>query len=132
DVEDVLQVAQAVGLADEPDELAVVDHRQAADLPLEHEMDGAPHRRFGSAGERARGHRQTVEKLLRTAELVAEIAPALWSVFLVVPVGRARLEQQLGPDASERVFHFLYEWSEWTGIAVKTTAAAGRRERREG
>jgi AdoMet-dependent heme synthase len=71
--------------------------------------------------------RQTVEQLPRTADLVAEIAPALWSVFLVVPVGRAAREQQLGPDASERVFHFLYEWSERTGVAVKTTAAPAYR-----
>src|SRR5262249_30805288 len=36
-------------------------------------------------------------------------------------------EQQLGPDACERVFHFLYEWSERTGVAVKTTAAPAYR-----
>ena len=71
--------------------------------------------------------RQTVEALPRTAELVAEIAPVLWSVFFVVPVGRARREQQLGPDACERVFHFLWEWSERTGVAVKTTAAPAYR-----
>jgi AdoMet-dependent heme synthase len=71
--------------------------------------------------------RQTVEALPRTAELMAEIAPVLWSVFFVVPVGRARLEQQLRPDACERAFHFLYEWSERTGVAVKTTAAPAYR-----
>jgi radical SAM protein len=84
--------------------------------------------------------RRTVEHLPRTAALVADVGPALWSVFFVVPVGRARLDDQLGPDACERVFHFLYEWSERTGRAVKTTAApafrrvvlerrAGRRDR---
>jgi AdoMet-dependent heme synthase len=67
--------------------------------------------------------RRTVEHLPRTAALVAYVGPALWSVFFVVPVGRARLEEQLGPDACERVFHFLWEWSERTGCAVKTTAA---------
>jgi radical SAM protein len=67
--------------------------------------------------------RETVERLPRTAELVAELRPALWSVFFVVPVGRARREQQLGPDSCERVFHFLYEWSRAEEIAVKTTAA---------
>jgi len=71
--------------------------------------------------------RRTVEELPRTAEVVAGIAPALWSVFFVVPVGRARLAQQLGPDSCERVFHFLYEWSERTSIAVKTTAAPAYR-----
>jgi radical SAM protein len=71
--------------------------------------------------------RQTVEELPRTAELVAGIAPVLWSVFFVVPVGRAGLAQQLGRDSCERVFHFLYEWSERTGVAVKTTAAPAYR-----
>jgi radical SAM protein len=71
--------------------------------------------------------RRTVEALPRTADLVAEIAPVLWSVFFVVPVGRAGIELQLGPDSCERVFHFLYEWSERTGVAVKTTAAPAYR-----
>jgi AdoMet-dependent heme synthase len=71
--------------------------------------------------------RATVEELPRTAAIVADVAPALWSVFVVVPVGRARLEPQLGPDACERVFDFLYAWSETTGLAVKTTAAPAYR-----
>jgi radical SAM protein with 4Fe4S-binding SPASM domain len=71
--------------------------------------------------------RQTVEHLPATADLIAEIAPVLWSVFFVMPVGRAVLAQQLGPEACERVFHFLYEWSERTRIAVKTTAAPAYR-----
>jgi radical SAM protein with 4Fe4S-binding SPASM domain len=71
--------------------------------------------------------RATVEALPRTADVVAALAPALWSVFFVVPVGRADVAQQLGPDACERVFHFLYEWSERMGLAVKTTAAPAYR-----
>ena len=69
----------------------------------------------------------TVLELARTADLVAEIAPVLWSVFFVVPVGRARLDLQLGADACERVFHFLDDWRERTGLAVKTTAAPAYR-----
>jgi radical SAM protein len=71
--------------------------------------------------------RRTVEALPRTADRIEEIGPVLWSVFFVVPVGRAGLELQLGPDACERVFHFLYEWAERTGVAVKTTAAPAYR-----
>jgi AdoMet-dependent heme synthase len=67
--------------------------------------------------------RTTVGELPRTAELVEEIAPVLWSVFFVVPVGRACRDLQLGPDACERVFEFLDAWSERTGLAVKTTEA---------
>jgi radical SAM protein with 4Fe4S-binding SPASM domain len=71
--------------------------------------------------------RPSVGELPHTAELIAEIAPVLWSVFFVVPTGRARCDLELGPDACERVFHFLYEWSERTTIAVKTTAAPAYR-----
>jgi radical SAM protein with 4Fe4S-binding SPASM domain len=69
----------------------------------------------------------TVEALPRTADVVAALAPALWSVFFVVPLGRAQVAQQLGPDSCERVFDFLYEWSERTQLAVKTTAAPAYR-----
>jgi AdoMet-dependent heme synthase len=71
--------------------------------------------------------RETIGSLARTADVVERLAPALWSVFFVVPVGRARLVQQLDPDACEEVFHFLCAWSERTGVAVKTTAAPAYR-----
>jgi radical SAM protein len=71
--------------------------------------------------------RVTAEALARTADLVEVMAPALWSVFFVVPVGRAGLEQQLGPGECERTFHFLAAWGERTGIPVKTTAAPAYR-----
>ncbi|MFN8546177.1 MAG: TIGR04053 family radical SAM/SPASM domain-containing protein [Candidatus Binatia bacterium] len=67
--------------------------------------------------------RITVERLAETAALVEEVAPALWSVFIVVPTGRAGRDVQLDADACERVFEFLYAWSVRTGLPVKTTAA---------
>jgi MoaA/NifB/PqqE/SkfB family radical SAM enzyme len=71
--------------------------------------------------------RQTVAELPRMAELVAEIAPVLWNVHFVVPSGSARSTASLGSDSCERVFHFLDEWSERSGIAVTTTAAPAYR-----
>jgi radical SAM protein with 4Fe4S-binding SPASM domain len=71
--------------------------------------------------------RRTVQSLPETAALVREIAPVLWSVFIVVPVGRAGQATQLDADTCERVFHFLYDWSQTTGLAVKTTAAEAYR-----
>jgi radical SAM protein len=71
--------------------------------------------------------RATAASLAGTADVVARVAPALWSVFLVVPVGRAGLAQQLGAEACEELFHFLAAWSERTGVAVKTTAAPAYR-----
>jgi radical SAM protein len=67
--------------------------------------------------------RATVGKLLPTSLRVSEIAPVLWSVFFVVPVGRAAAADQLDAAACERVFHALYDWGDATGIPVKTTAA---------
>jgi AdoMet-dependent heme synthase len=71
--------------------------------------------------------RQTIESLARTADVIEDIAPALWNVFFLVPVGHLRLEQQLEPEVCERVFHFLDAWRERTGIAVETTAAPAYR-----
>ncbi|HLK12164.1 MAG TPA: TIGR04053 family radical SAM/SPASM domain-containing protein [Candidatus Binatia bacterium] len=54
---------------------------------------------------------------------VAAIAPVLWSVFFVVPVGRATAAQQLDAEECERIFAVLADWSAATGLPVKTTAA---------
>jgi len=71
--------------------------------------------------------RHTVGELPATGSFVARVAPALWSVFIVVPVGRATQDSVLDADACECVFHYLYDWSERTGLAVKTTAAPAYR-----
>jgi len=70
---------------------------------------------------------RTVGALPAIGALVETLAPALWSVFFVVPVGRATAGQTLDAAACERVFHFLYDWSARTGLAVKTTAAPAYR-----
>jgi radical SAM protein with 4Fe4S-binding SPASM domain len=67
--------------------------------------------------------RTTVAALPAMLKHVAAIAPALWSVFFVVPVGRATAAQQLDAAECERIFHVLADWSAATGIPVKTTAA---------
>ncbi len=66
-------------------------------------------------------------ELPATGARVAGLAPDLWSVFFVVPTGRAAPEQQIDADGAEAVFHYLYDWSERTGRAVKTTAAPAYR-----
>lgn len=71
--------------------------------------------------------RKTVDTLETTGRLIAEIAPILWSVFFVVPVGRAARDQQLDAAACEQVFNYLDDWSESTGLPVKTTAAQAYR-----
>jgi radical SAM protein with 4Fe4S-binding SPASM domain len=70
---------------------------------------------------------RTVVALRATGALVARLAPALWSVFVVVPVGRAAANETLGADACEEVFHLLHAWTATTGLPVKTTAAPAYR-----
>jgi radical SAM protein len=67
--------------------------------------------------------RSNVWELPATGTRAASLAPDLWSVFFVVPTGRAVRAPQLDPDGAELVFDYLYDWSERTGLPVKTTAA---------
>jgi radical SAM protein len=66
-------------------------------------------------------------RLRSLGRLVETIRPALWSVFFVVPVGRAWRTLQVPADTCERLFQWLYDWTERTGLAVKTTAAPAYR-----
>ena len=65
----------------------------------------------------------TVDDLDAIAALVGELGVTLWSVFSVVPTGRARPDMVPLPDEQERVFHRLYELSTQVAFDIKTTAA---------
>ena len=66
-------------------------------------------------------------RLRSLGRLVETIRPALWSVFFVVPVGRAWRTLQFPAETCERLFHWLYDWTERTGLAATTTAAPAYR-----
>jgi radical SAM protein with 4Fe4S-binding SPASM domain len=57
------------------------------------------------------------------AKLVEGVGAALWSVFVVVPTGRASTSLLLGPQAMERILGELAELAERAPFDVKTTAA---------
>jgi radical SAM protein len=57
------------------------------------------------------------------AKLVADVGAVLWSVFVVVPTGRAGGSLLLGPNAMERLLEQLAEIAETAPFDVKTTAA---------
>jgi radical SAM protein len=57
------------------------------------------------------------------ASLVEDVGAALWSVFVVVPTGRATPSLLLGPNAMERALGELAELAERAPFDVKTTAA---------
>lgn len=67
----------------------------------------------------------TVLELPALARLVAELGAALWSVFFVVPTGRAATAQGLSAAESEEVLTFLRDVSPW--VPLKTTEAPAYR-----
>lgn len=53
--------------------------------------------------------------------LIEAMQPKMWSIFLLVPTGRAQAGEMLGAQETETLWHRLAEFSERTGIPVKTT-----------
>ncbi|HKJ92242.1 MAG TPA: hypothetical protein VJ957_03690, partial [Longimicrobiales bacterium] len=59
----------------------------------------------------------------RLAELVKHLDVALWSVFCLVPMGRAAADEGVEPAQLESVFQRMYNLSLAAPFEVKTTAA---------
>ena len=55
--------------------------------------------------------------------LMQEMGVSLWSVFFIVPTGRARAEDLATAEEFEHVFHRLYDLSKTAPFDIKTTAA---------
>lgn len=64
-----------------------------------------------------------VDELLAIAEIAAHHGVTMWSVFFLVPTGRAQAADMLDAAAGERVLHWLAELSESSPFQVRTTAA---------
>lgn len=56
-------------------------------------------------------------------DLIGTLGIALWSVFFIVPTGRARATDLTTADEFESVFHRLYDLSRTADFDIKTTAA---------
>lgn len=67
--------------------------------------------------------RHNLDDLKNLAALVRDLEIAMWSVFFLVTVGRAKGEEQIRPQDFETVFHFLYDLSLTAPFGVRTTAA---------
>jgi radical SAM protein len=59
----------------------------------------------------------------RIAELLARVQIDMWSVFFLVPVGRARHAPRLSADECELAFERLYRQSQCRSYRIKTTEA---------
>ncbi|SEQ36560.1 TIGR04053 family radical SAM/SPASM domain-containing protein [Natrinema salaciae] len=67
--------------------------------------------------------RETVDELPAIRDLLTEIGAVMWSVFFLVPVGRGRLLEPVGPERADAVMEWLHEVSETEPFGVKTTEA---------
>ena len=82
--------------------------------------------------------RYNVDRLDEIAELVSSLGAVQWSVFFLVPTGRALANDMISAAEHEQVFHWLYDLSRRAPFDVKSTAApayrrvAIQRERQRG
>lgn len=67
--------------------------------------------------------RYNVERFEALVELMERMDIALWSVFFLVPTGRAKPEDVASPDALEAVYNRLYDLSRTAPFDIKSTAA---------
>jgi radical SAM protein len=54
---------------------------------------------------------------------IQEVGAVQWSVFFLVPTGRAQMGWMISPEEHERVFHWLYDLSKTAPFDIKATAA---------
>ena len=54
---------------------------------------------------------------------IQEVGAVQWSLFFLVPTGRAMVEQMISPQDHERVFNWLYDLSITAPFDIKATAA---------
>ncbi len=71
--------------------------------------------------------RYNVELLEQMAEVVGNSNVVQWSLFFLVPTGRANAADMISPEEHERVFNWLYELREHASFDVKSTAAPAYR-----
>lgn len=68
-------------------------------------------------------HAGTIGRLQEIAALVEELGSVLWSVFYIVPTGRAEARMLPSAEAVEATLHELARIAATSRFAVKTTAA---------
>jgi radical SAM protein len=67
--------------------------------------------------------RRNLALLPEIVKFVKEVGAVQWSVFFLVPTGRAQAADMIGPEDHERVFNWLYDLSLRGDFDIKTTAA---------
>jgi radical SAM protein len=67
--------------------------------------------------------KHNVDILPEMVPFIEEVGAVQWSVFFLVPTGRAMIEQMISPEEHERVFNWLYDLSKAAPFDIKSTAA---------
>jgi radical SAM protein len=67
--------------------------------------------------------RYNLDLLSEMVPFVKEVGAVQWSVFFLVPTGRAQVPWMISPDEHERVFNWLYDLSQSAPFDIKATAA---------
>lgn len=67
--------------------------------------------------------RHNVNVLARMVPFIQEVKAVQWSLFFLVPTGRAMLDQMISDQQHEEVFNWLYDLSKTAPFDIKSTAA---------
>ena len=67
--------------------------------------------------------KRTIADLPRMVEVLQELGIVMWSVFFLVPTGRAKNADLVSPQEVEELFGFLYETSKRVSFSIRTTEA---------
>lgn len=64
-----------------------------------------------------------IDRLPEMVPFIREVEAVQWSVFFLVPTGRAQALYMVSPQRHEQVFNWLYELSQYAPFDIKATAA---------
>ena len=67
--------------------------------------------------------KHNVDILHEMVPFIQEVGAVQWSVFFLVPTGRAMAEQMISAEQHEKVFNWLYDLSQKAPFDIKSTAA---------
>ena len=67
--------------------------------------------------------RFNVDLLADMVPFIQEVGAVQWSVFFLVPTGRAQMQWMITAEEHERVFNWLYDLSKTAPFDIKSTAA---------
>jgi radical SAM protein len=67
--------------------------------------------------------RRTIADLPGMVEILEDLGIAMWSVFFLVPTGRAKSADLVSPEEVEEMFGFLYDTGKRVSFSIRTTEA---------